>query len=71
LSFQEEAFAPPTVAYSKFKHQLANDNVESVFSTGSTIQGTLREAAQLPDKGDATYKTFTTQTGGLREASSS
>src|SRR5690606_2736594 len=36
LSFQESLFAPPTIAYSEFTEQVANDNVESVYSQNFT-----------------------------------
>ncbi|TCN42151.1 cell division protease FtsH [Kribbella orskensis] len=50
-----------TVAYTEFTIQVEKGNVAEVFSRGDTIQGTLKDAATVPGKSDATYTKFTTE----------
>ena len=50
-----------TVAYTEFTIQVEKGNVAEVFSRGDTIQGTLKNAATVPGKSDATYTKFTTE----------
>ncbi|QES48006.1 cell division protein FtsH [Streptomyces venezuelae] len=59
LSFFNEG-DEPTVSYTEFSKQVANGNVEKIYSKGDAIQGELKNEQPLPDgKGD--YTKFVTQ----------
>lgn len=53
----------PTVSYTEFSKQVADDNVAKIYSKGDAIQGELRKEKARPkdSDGDGDYKKFTTQ----------
>ncbi|MGV0836179.1 ATP-dependent zinc metalloprotease FtsH [Mycolicibacterium thermoresistibile] len=66
LSFQDTMGGPAPIAYTDFTAQVAERNVDEVFSRGETIQGTLREARPVPGQDESvedprTYQQFTTE----------
>ncbi|WP_432161081.1 ATP-dependent zinc metalloprotease FtsH [Streptomyces sp. NRRL F-5630] len=52
-----------TISYTEFSKQVADNNVEKIYSKGDSIQGELRKAKPTPKDadGDGDYKKFTTQ----------
>ncbi|MGZ0153404.1 ATP-dependent zinc metalloprotease FtsH [Kribbella sp. WER1] len=50
-----------TIAYTDFAAQVQKQNVAEVFAQGDTIQGRLKEAAEIPGKSGSTYTKFTTE----------
>jgi cell division protease FtsH len=60
LTWQDDGGAV-NVSYTKFTEQVEVGNVEEVFARGDTIQGTLREPADVPGDAGGDYETFTTE----------
>src|SRR5690606_23585158 len=54
LTMQDQMNGPQTIAYTEFKTQVAAKNVGEVFARGSTIEGSLKNAAPLPGQKDRT-----------------
>ncbi|MFJ5092340.1 ATP-dependent zinc metalloprotease FtsH [Streptomyces sp. NPDC088674] len=52
-----------TISYTEFSKQVADDNVDKIYSKGDSIQGELRKSKPKPKDadGDGDYKKFTTQ----------
>ena len=50
-----------TIAYTDFTVQVQKQNVAEIFSRGDTIQGRLKQAAEVPGKSGSTYTKFTTE----------
>ncbi|HZX01726.1 ATP-dependent zinc metalloprotease FtsH [Kribbella sp.] len=50
-----------TIAYTDFAAQVQKQNVAEVFAQGDTIQGRLKQAADIPGKSGSTYTKFTTE----------
>ncbi|MFD7159317.1 ATP-dependent zinc metalloprotease FtsH [Kribbella sp. NPDC059898] len=50
-----------TIAYTDFAAQVQKQNVAEVFAQGDTIQGRLKQAAEVPGKSGSTYTKFTTE----------
>ncbi|MFF0267490.1 ATP-dependent zinc metalloprotease FtsH [Kribbella sp. NPDC004536] len=50
-----------TVAYTDFTAQVQKQNVAEIFSRGDTIEGRLKQAAEVPGKSGQTYTKFTTE----------
>ncbi|MET9271595.1 ATP-dependent zinc metalloprotease FtsH [Kribbella sp. NPDC003557] len=50
-----------TIAYTDFTAQVQKQNVAEIFSRGDTIEGRLKEAAEVPGKSGETYTKFTTE----------
>jgi cell division protease FtsH len=50
-----------TIAYTDFTAQVQKQNVAEIFSRGDTIQGRLKQAAEVPGKTSTTYTKFTTE----------
>ncbi|GAA3103559.1 cell division protease FtsH [Kribbella aluminosa] len=50
-----------TIAYTDFAAQVQKQNVAEVFAQGDTIQGRLKQAADVPGKSGSTYTKFTTE----------
>ncbi len=61
FSWQDGLSAAPVVSYTEFAKQVSAGNVAEVFTKGDTIQGKLKKSAALPDGGDKTYESFTTE----------
>ncbi|MDJ1371186.1 ATP-dependent zinc metalloprotease FtsH [Gulosibacter molinativorax] len=60
----QDAWSNPsaTIPYSEFTKQVQDGNVEEVFSRGDTIEGSLIQAADIPDdSGNRQYQYFTTE----------
>ncbi|MHB9758555.1 ATP-dependent zinc metalloprotease FtsH [Streptomyces sp. BYX5S] len=63
LSFFNEG-DEPTVSYTEFSKQVADDNVKKIYSKGDAIQGELKKEQKTPDDSDSkreNYTKFTTQ----------
>nr|WP_203606427.1 ATP-dependent zinc metalloprotease FtsH [Streptomyces sp. SID11385] len=52
-----------TISYTEFSKQVADNNVDKIYSKGDSIQGELRKSKPKPKDadGDGDYKKFTTQ----------
>ncbi|HET6740566.1 MAG TPA: ATP-dependent zinc metalloprotease FtsH [Kribbella sp.] len=50
-----------TIAYTDFTAQVQKQNVAEIFSRGDTIEGRLKQAAEVPGKSGSTYTKFTTE----------
>ncbi|HEY3507895.1 MULTISPECIES: ATP-dependent zinc metalloprotease FtsH [Kribbella] len=50
-----------TIAYTDFAAQVQKQNVAEVFAQGDTIQGRLKQAAEVPGKSGSTFTKFTTE----------
>ena len=53
--------SPTPVSYTEFKAQVAARNVAEIYAKGNTIQGTLREAKQVPDHAEEKYTKLVTE----------
>ena len=53
--------AEQTIAYTDFTAQVQKQNVAEIFSRGDTIEGRLKQAAEVPGKSGQTYTKFTTE----------
>ncbi|MER5947852.1 ATP-dependent zinc metalloprotease FtsH [Streptomyces sp. NPDC001904] len=54
----------PTISYTEFSKQVANDNVTKIYAKGDAIQGQLKKEQPTPDDSDSrakNYTKFTTQ----------
>ncbi|MFJ8824485.1 ATP-dependent zinc metalloprotease FtsH [Streptomyces sp. NPDC102467] len=54
----------PTISYTEFSKQVANDNVTKIYAKGDAIQGQLKKEQPTPDESDSgskNYTKFTTQ----------
>ncbi|MEU6843987.1 ATP-dependent zinc metalloprotease FtsH [Streptomyces sp. NPDC046716] len=54
----------PTISYTEFSKQVADDNVTKIYSKGDAIQGQLKKEQPTPDDSDSrskNYTKFTTQ----------
>ncbi|MYW65324.1 ATP-dependent zinc metalloprotease FtsH [Streptomyces sp. SID8379] len=54
----------PTISYTEFSKQVANDNVTKIYAKGDAIQGQLKKEQPTPDDSDTrskNYTKFTTQ----------
>ncbi|WP_428952046.1 ATP-dependent zinc metalloprotease FtsH [Streptomyces sp. cg35] len=63
LSFFNEG-DEPTISYTEFSKQVADDNVTKIYSKGDAIQGQLKKEQPTPDGSDSrskNYTKFTTQ----------
>ena len=60
-SWQDQFNGAQAVPYTEFTKQVEARNVEEVFARGDTIQGVLRNGAEVPESSEDTYKTFTTE----------
>ena len=62
ITWLTDGAGPTAVPYTSFTEQVARGNVEEVYSRGETIEGTLKQAQQVPGgaKGE-TYTSFTTE----------
>ncbi|MEV3858422.1 ATP-dependent zinc metalloprotease FtsH [Streptomyces sp. NPDC050095] len=63
LSFFNEG-DEPTISYTEFSKQVANDNVSKIYSKGDAIQGQLKKEQPTPGDSDSSsdnYTKFTTQ----------
>jgi cell division protease FtsH len=61
LTLQDRSGGPQTVSYTEFTRQVETGNVEQVFTRGDTIQGELRNSAQVPGAEGETYQQFVTE----------
>jgi cell division protease FtsH len=61
LTLQDRMSGPEAVSYTEFKAEVKKQNIKEVFSRGDTIQGTLKQAAPLPDQKGRTYVQFKTE----------
>lgn len=50
-----------TIAYTDFTVQVQKQNVAEIFARGDTIEGRLKQAAEVPGKSGSTYTKFTTE----------
>ncbi|MFC7326118.1 ATP-dependent zinc metalloprotease FtsH [Marinactinospora rubrisoli] len=50
-----------SIPYTVFTQQVSAGNVREIYSTGNTIDGTLKRAQQVPGEHGRTYTRFTTQ----------
>jgi cell division protease FtsH len=60
LTWQDDGGAV-SVSYTEFTDQVEADNVEEIFARGDTIQGTLRQPADVPGEDAGEYELFTTE----------
>ncbi|RVU22581.1 ATP-dependent metallopeptidase FtsH/Yme1/Tma family protein [Streptomyces antnestii] len=51
----------PTISYTEFSKQVADDNVTKIYSKGDAIQGQLKKEQPTPGRGGHNYTKFTTQ----------
>lgn len=58
LSFFNEG-DEPTISYTEFSKQVANDNVTKIYAKGDAIQGQLKKEQPTPDGSDSSSKNYT------------
>ncbi|WP_347349691.1 ATP-dependent zinc metalloprotease FtsH [Nigerium sp.] len=62
FSMQDLTSTPTTVAYTEFQAQVQAHNVKDIYAKGNTIQGTLKDARQVPGEPEGrTYTQFATE----------
>jgi len=61
LTVQDRMSGPQAISYTEFKAQVSRKNVKEVFARGDTIEGQLKEPAELPGEQGHTYQQFTTE----------
>ncbi|MBO1335929.1 ATP-dependent zinc metalloprotease FtsH [Streptomyces sp. VRA16 Mangrove soil] len=49
----------PTISYTEFSKQVANDNVTKIYAKGDAIQGQLKKEQPTPDDSDSSSKNYT------------
>ncbi|MFE4718354.1 ATP-dependent metallopeptidase FtsH/Yme1/Tma family protein, partial [Streptomyces sp. NPDC056728] len=49
----------PTISYTEFSKQVADNNVDKIYSKGDAIQGQLKKEQPTPDGSDSSSKNYT------------